>query len=163
MRYPPRLSNPNRSDLFKLLALLPSALATASWQSSLPWVVPEISKTRCSDSCQLLYSLPSLCKECSGACLWRVSETIWAHFMCIKTHPYPVSTNPYVCLCRCANPNDQNVSILQVSDLPKNRYQRRFTVKAFQFMDQKTNKYLDEEVSIWEVILGLNGHRMQRV
>ncbi|XP_041811889.1 zona pellucida sperm-binding protein 4-like [Chelmon rostratus] len=46
----------------------------------------------------------------------------------------------------CANPNDQNVSILQVSDLPKNRYQRRFTVKAFQFMDQKTNKYLDEEI-----------------
>ncbi|XP_074542254.1 zona pellucida sperm-binding protein 4-like [Halichoeres trimaculatus] len=46
----------------------------------------------------------------------------------------------------CANPYDPNVSILKVSDLPKNRYQRRFVVKAFQFMDQKTNKYLDEEI-----------------
>ncbi|XP_070841116.1 zona pellucida sperm-binding protein 4-like [Chaetodon trifascialis] len=46
----------------------------------------------------------------------------------------------------CANPHDQQVSILQVSDLPKNRYQRRFVVKAFQFMDQRTNKYLDEEI-----------------
>ncbi|XP_068189786.1 zona pellucida sperm-binding protein 4-like [Antennarius striatus] len=46
----------------------------------------------------------------------------------------------------CANPYDPNVSILQVSDLPTNRHQRRFVVKAFQFMDQKTNKYLDEEI-----------------
>ncbi|XP_070778257.1 zona pellucida sperm-binding protein 4-like [Enoplosus armatus] len=46
----------------------------------------------------------------------------------------------------CANPYDSSVSILKVSDLPKNRYQRRFVVKAFQFMDQKTNKYLDEEI-----------------
>ncbi|XP_039977772.1 zona pellucida sperm-binding protein 4-like [Xiphias gladius] len=46
----------------------------------------------------------------------------------------------------CANPYDPNVSILKVSDLPKNRYQRRFMVSAFQFMDQKTNKYLDEEI-----------------
>uniref|UniRef100_UPI0037E8596C zona pellucida sperm-binding protein 4-like n=1 Tax=Semicossyphus pulcher TaxID=241346 RepID=UPI0037E8596C len=46
----------------------------------------------------------------------------------------------------CANPHDPNVSILKVSDLPRNRYQRRFVVKAFQFMDQKTNKYLDEEI-----------------
>uniref|UniRef100_A0A8D0CNQ3 Zona pellucida sperm-binding protein 4-like n=1 Tax=Sander lucioperca TaxID=283035 RepID=A0A8D0CNQ3_SANLU len=47
----------------------------------------------------------------------------------------------------CANPHDPTVSILKVSDLPKNRYQRRFVVQAFQFMDQKTNQYLDEEVS----------------
>ncbi|XP_071381198.1 zona pellucida sperm-binding protein 4-like [Centroberyx affinis] len=46
----------------------------------------------------------------------------------------------------CANPHDPNVSILKVSDLPKNRHQRRFVVKAFQFMDQQTNKYLDEEI-----------------
>ncbi|XP_035848923.1 zona pellucida sperm-binding protein 4-like isoform X1 [Sander lucioperca] len=46
----------------------------------------------------------------------------------------------------CANPHDPTVSILKVSDLPKNRYQRRFVVQAFQFMDQKTNQYLDEEI-----------------
>ncbi|CAK6949369.1 zona pellucida sperm-binding protein 4-like [Scomber scombrus] len=46
----------------------------------------------------------------------------------------------------CANPNDPSVSVLVVSNLPKNRYQRRFMVRAFQFMDQKTNKYLDEEI-----------------
>ncbi|XP_029370675.1 zona pellucida sperm-binding protein 4-like [Echeneis naucrates] len=46
----------------------------------------------------------------------------------------------------CANPLDPNVSILKVSDLPTNRHQRRFVVTAFQFMDQLTNKYLDEEI-----------------
>ncbi|XP_074470657.1 zona pellucida sperm-binding protein 4-like [Sebastes fasciatus] len=46
----------------------------------------------------------------------------------------------------CANPHDPKVSVLKVSDLPKNRHQRRFMVQAFQFMDQKTNKYLDEEI-----------------
>ncbi|XP_041665847.1 zona pellucida sperm-binding protein 4-like [Cheilinus undulatus] len=46
----------------------------------------------------------------------------------------------------CANPYDTSVSILKVNNLPKNRHQRRFVVKAFQFMDQKTNKYLDEEI-----------------
>ncbi|XP_008299482.1 zona pellucida sperm-binding protein 4-like [Stegastes partitus] len=46
----------------------------------------------------------------------------------------------------CANPHDPHVSILQVSDLPKNRHQRRFVVTAFQFMEKKTNKYLDEEI-----------------
>uniref|UniRef100_A0A3P8WA77 Zona pellucida sperm-binding protein 4-like n=1 Tax=Cynoglossus semilaevis TaxID=244447 RepID=A0A3P8WA77_CYNSE len=46
----------------------------------------------------------------------------------------------------CANPLDPSVSILKVSDLPTNRHQRRFIVTAFQFMDQKTNKYLDEEI-----------------
>ncbi|XP_068603635.1 zona pellucida sperm-binding protein 1-like [Brachionichthys hirsutus] len=46
----------------------------------------------------------------------------------------------------CANPYDPNVFVLQVSDFPINRHRRRFVVKAFQFMDQKTNKYLDEEI-----------------
>ncbi|XP_028454061.1 zona pellucida sperm-binding protein 4-like [Perca flavescens] len=46
----------------------------------------------------------------------------------------------------CANPHDPTVSILKVSGLPQNRYQRRFVVQAFQFMDQKTNQYLDEEI-----------------
>ncbi|KAK5617591.1 hypothetical protein CRENBAI_003252 [Crenichthys baileyi] len=46
----------------------------------------------------------------------------------------------------CANPNDPAVSILEVNDLPQNRHQRRFTVKAFQFMDQRTNLYLNEEI-----------------
>uniref|UniRef100_A0A8P4G1V6 Zona pellucida sperm-binding protein 4-like n=1 Tax=Dicentrarchus labrax TaxID=13489 RepID=A0A8P4G1V6_DICLA len=46
----------------------------------------------------------------------------------------------------CRNPYDPNVSILQISDLPKNRFVRRFVVKAFQFMDQTTNQYLDEEI-----------------
>lgn len=30
-------------------------------------------------------------------------------------------------------------------------------VEAFQFMVQKTNKYLDEEVSNQEAVMGLNG------
>ncbi|XP_054874046.1 zona pellucida sperm-binding protein 4-like [Amphiprion ocellaris] len=46
----------------------------------------------------------------------------------------------------CANPHDPNVSILQISGVPKNRHRRRFTVTAFQFMEQKTNQYLDEEI-----------------
>lgn len=46
----------------------------------------------------------------------------------------------------CTNPYDPNVSILKVHGLPQNRHQRRFVVDAFQFMDQKTNKYLNEEI-----------------
>ncbi|XP_075306482.1 uncharacterized protein LOC142368235 [Odontesthes bonariensis] len=45
----------------------------------------------------------------------------------------------------CANPNDPNISILKVIDHP-NRHQRRFLVTAFQFMDQETNLYLNEEI-----------------
>ncbi|KAK1880463.1 Zona pellucida sperm-binding protein 1 [Dissostichus eleginoides] len=44
------------------------------------------------------------------------------------------------------NPYDPNVAILKVSDLPTNRHQRRFMVQAFQFMDQTTNQYLNEEI-----------------
>ncbi|XP_057683157.1 zona pellucida sperm-binding protein 1-like [Corythoichthys intestinalis] len=46
----------------------------------------------------------------------------------------------------CANPNDPNVSILQMTDLPQNRHQRHFEVKAFQFMDVKTKLYLNEQI-----------------
>ncbi|XP_070702962.1 zona pellucida sperm-binding protein 4-like [Pempheris klunzingeri] len=46
----------------------------------------------------------------------------------------------------CANTYDPNVQILKVADLPNNRYQRRFRVDSFIFMEQKTNRYLDEEI-----------------
>lgn len=49
---------------------------------------------------------------------------------------------------RCPNPLDSgNTSILYMKDLPQNRHQRRFEIKAFQFMDLSTNKYLNEEVT----------------
>ncbi|XP_077362820.1 zona pellucida sperm-binding protein 1-like [Festucalex cinctus] len=48
----------------------------------------------------------------------------------------------------CANPHDPNVAILQVSNLPQNRHQRRFVVKAFQFMDVKTKRYLNEQIHL---------------
>lgn len=60
-----------------------------------------------------------------------------------------------VCVGRCVNPNDPNVFVLHMSD-STNRYQRRFMIKAFVFMEQKTNKYLDEDVSIQEAIMDLN-------
>lgn len=50
-------------------------------------------------------------------------------------------------LCRCANPYDPNVSTLKASDFPQSGNKRRFMVTAFQFMNHKTNQYLDEEVS----------------
>ncbi|XP_030002878.1 zona pellucida sperm-binding protein 4-like [Sphaeramia orbicularis] len=46
----------------------------------------------------------------------------------------------------CTNPHDPDVSILPVNDSPNNQYIRRFKVKTFQFMDTKTNKYLNEEI-----------------
>ncbi|XP_038586841.1 zona pellucida sperm-binding protein 4-like, partial [Micropterus salmoides] len=45
----------------------------------------------------------------------------------------------------CPNLYAPNVSLLKIIDC-KNRHQRRFVVEAFQFMVQKTNKYLDEEI-----------------
>lgn len=54
---------------------------------------------------------------------------------------------------RCANPNDPNVYIIVTS----NRHQRRFVVRTFLFMEQKTNLYLDEEVSIQESVMVVNG------
>lgn len=65
---------------------------------------------------------------------------------------------PVCCVCRCVNPHDPNVFVLHMSD-STNRHQRRFMIKAFVFMEQKTNKYLDEEVSIQEAIVGLNGKK----
>ncbi|KAM8883270.1 zona pellucida sperm-binding protein 4-like [Synchiropus picturatus] len=45
----------------------------------------------------------------------------------------------------CTNPNDKTVTIIPIGDTT-NRYQRRFVITAFQFLDQSTNKYLDEEI-----------------
>ncbi|XP_041868455.1 zona pellucida sperm-binding protein 1-like [Melanotaenia boesemani] len=61
---------------------------------------------------------------------------------------YPRSAKNAVVLIHegCANPNDPNVSILKVSNLPNRRHLRRFVVHVFQFMDQKTNRYLNEEI-----------------
>uniref|UniRef100_A0A3Q4HGB1 Zona pellucida sperm-binding protein 4-like n=1 Tax=Neolamprologus brichardi TaxID=32507 RepID=A0A3Q4HGB1_NEOBR len=46
----------------------------------------------------------------------------------------------------CANPHDPHVSILKVSNVPGVNHEKRFIVSAFQFMDQRTNKYLNEEI-----------------
>ncbi|XP_010789765.1 zona pellucida sperm-binding protein 4-like [Notothenia coriiceps] len=52
--------------------------------------------------------------------------------------------NALVLICEgCTNPYNPNLAILEVSDLPTNR---RFMVQAFQFMDQATNQYLNEEI-----------------
>ncbi|XP_062265904.1 zona pellucida sperm-binding protein 4-like [Platichthys flesus] len=61
---------------------------------------------------------------------------------------YPFSAKNALVLVyeKCANPFDPNSSILQVSDAVKSRYTKRLVVTAFQFMDQTTNKYLDEEI-----------------
>ncbi|KAG5264872.1 hypothetical protein AALO_G00258980 [Alosa alosa] len=39
-----------------------------------------------------------------------------------------------------------STAILHMGNLPQNRHRRRFMVKAFQFMDQTTNKFLNEEI-----------------
>ncbi|XP_075907745.1 zona pellucida sperm-binding protein 4-like [Nelusetta ayraudi] len=44
----------------------------------------------------------------------------------------------------CANPFD-SMTILRVNDTNQNRQQRRFEVRAFQFMDITSQKHLDEE------------------
>ncbi|XP_072226173.1 uncharacterized protein [Leuresthes tenuis] len=61
---------------------------------------------------------------------------------------YPLSAKKALVLIYegCANPNDPNISILKVIDQPNNRHQRRFLVTAFQFMNEKTNLYLNEEI-----------------
>ncbi|XP_057211679.1 zona pellucida sperm-binding protein 1-like [Triplophysa rosa] len=47
----------------------------------------------------------------------------------------------------CPYPLDSgNTAILYMKDLLQNRHQRRFEIKAFQFMDLPTNKYLNEEI-----------------
>lgn len=64
------------------------------------------------------------------------------HSCVIRSYNYPNRNFCYI--CRWTNPYDPNLAILKVSDLPTNR---RFMVQAFQFMDQATNQYLNEEVS----------------
>ncbi|KAJ3609748.1 hypothetical protein NHX12_024259 [Muraenolepis orangiensis] len=46
----------------------------------------------------------------------------------------------------CANPNDPTVALLEITGNQTNQKQRRFKVNAFQFMDVKTNTYLDEPI-----------------
>ncbi|XP_067112282.1 zona pellucida sperm-binding protein 4-like [Osmerus mordax] len=46
----------------------------------------------------------------------------------------------------CANPYDPTINILQSVSLSQNRHTRRFVIHAFQFMDTKTRRYLDEEI-----------------
>lgn len=50
---------------------------------------------------------------------------------------------------RCANPYDPYVYIV----VSAKRHQRRLAILAFQFMEQKTNMYLQEEVSVQESIM----------
>ncbi|XP_026204791.1 zona pellucida sperm-binding protein 4-like [Anabas testudineus] len=61
---------------------------------------------------------------------------------------YPLSAKNALVLIYegCANPNAPNVAVLKASGIPQNPNQRRFVVTAFQFMDQRTNRYLDEEI-----------------
>ncbi|XP_037393245.1 zona pellucida sperm-binding protein 1-like [Pygocentrus nattereri] len=46
----------------------------------------------------------------------------------------------------CPNPFDSDISILYVAGQSQDPHVRRFEVKAFQFMDKSTNKYLNEEI-----------------
>lgn len=46
----------------------------------------------------------------------------------------------------CANPHDPHTFVLLNSNSAQDRHERRFVVKAFQFMAQTANKYLDEEI-----------------
>ncbi|XP_065151481.2 zona pellucida sperm-binding protein 1-like [Paramisgurnus dabryanus] len=47
----------------------------------------------------------------------------------------------------CPNPLDtDNTAVLYTQDLPQSRHRRRFEIKAFQFIDVSTNKYLNEEI-----------------
>ncbi|KAL1007126.1 hypothetical protein UPYG_G00082360 [Umbra pygmaea] len=61
---------------------------------------------------------------------------------------YPRSAKKALVLIHegCANPLDATIAILKFRHLHQNRHQRRFMVQAFQFMDQHSNKYLNEEI-----------------
>uniref|UniRef100_A0A8B9J735 ZP domain-containing protein n=1 Tax=Astyanax mexicanus TaxID=7994 RepID=A0A8B9J735_ASTMX len=75
----------------------------------------------------------------------KPEATLLVHY-CIA---YPRSAKSALVLVYegCPNPLDaDNISILHMADLPQNRHKRRFEVKAFQFMDQCTNNYLNEEI-----------------
>ncbi|XP_075907755.1 zona pellucida sperm-binding protein 4-like [Nelusetta ayraudi] len=58
---------------------------------------------------------------------------------------YPRSAKKVLVYEGCANPFD-SMTILRVNDTNQNRQQRRFEVRAFQFMDIKSQKHLDEEI-----------------
>ncbi|KAK1785479.1 hypothetical protein P4O66_018845, partial [Electrophorus voltai] len=61
---------------------------------------------------------------------------------------YPRSAKNALVLLHDGCPNlldSENTSVLYMADLPQNRHKRRFEVRAFQFMKQSTNKYLNEE------------------
>ncbi|KAL7883818.1 hypothetical protein SRHO_G00014760 [Serrasalmus rhombeus] len=47
---------------------------------------------------------------------------------------------------RCPNPLDSNISFLYVAGQSQDPHMWHFEVKAFQFMDLSTNKYLNEEI-----------------
>ncbi|XP_039510133.1 zona pellucida sperm-binding protein 4-like [Pimephales promelas] len=75
----------------------------------------------------------------------KPTATLLVHY-CVA---YPRSAKSALVLLfeGCPNPLDSgNTSILYVKHLPQNQYQRRFEIKAFQFMDLSTNKYLNEEI-----------------
>uniref|UniRef100_A0A8C1LG84 Zona pellucida sperm-binding protein 4-like n=1 Tax=Cyprinus carpio TaxID=7962 RepID=A0A8C1LG84_CYPCA len=76
----------------------------------------------------------------------KPAATLIVHY-CVA---YPRSAKSALILLfdGCPNPLDSgSTSILYMKHLPQNRHQRRFEIKAFQFMDLSTRKYLNEEVT----------------
>ncbi|XP_072303324.1 zona pellucida sperm-binding protein 4-like [Eucyclogobius newberryi] len=61
---------------------------------------------------------------------------------------YPRSASNALVLVHegCANPFDPHSAVLINGDFGQPKNERRFVVKAFQFMEQNTNTYLDEEI-----------------
>ncbi|RXN12272.1 zona pellucida sperm-binding 4-like protein [Labeo rohita] len=75
----------------------------------------------------------------------KPAATLIVHY-CVA---YPRSARSALILIfeGCPNPLDSgNISILYMKHLPQYRHKRRFEIKAFQFMDLSTNKYLNEEI-----------------
>ncbi|XP_052389934.1 zona pellucida sperm-binding protein 4 isoform X2 [Carassius gibelio] len=75
----------------------------------------------------------------------KPAATLIVHY-CVA---YPRSAKSALILLfdGCPNPLDSGTtSILYMKHLPQNRHQRRFEIKAFQFMDLSTRKYLNEEI-----------------
>ncbi|XP_016380048.1 zona pellucida sperm-binding protein 1-like [Sinocyclocheilus rhinocerous] len=75
----------------------------------------------------------------------KPAATLIVHY-CVA---YPRSAQSALILLfdGCPNPLDSgSTSILYMKHLPQNRHQRRFEIKAFQFMDLSTRKYLNEEI-----------------
>lgn len=75
--------------------------------------------------------------------------SILGEFGCLLVY-YDIS----LCISpRCTNPFDPYVYI----HMTVQRHQRRIAIVTFQFMEQRTNLYLKEEVSIWEHMMVLRG------